>query len=325
MKNLTLSQKAQNLIKKKSLIAPNSTIIVGLSGGPDSVALLHILKELKPEHNLNLIAAHLDHGWRPESVKDAQFCRELCRQWGVRLVTQKLSEIKSRAKFNGSREEFARKIRRQFFDDLMHEHGASAIALGHHANDQIETFFIRLIRGASLTGLTGMRAQHGAYIRPLLNCSKQEILKYLKDNDISYLIDPTNISDEYLRNRIRNKLLPVLTDIDVRAHNNLLQTIDRLQHTENYLTEHTQEIWQQIAMQEGGAWCVDSQQLLAQHVSMRQRLLLHWLILEQVPFVPTQDFFAEIERFLHRPGSKTHQIHNQWAIQKKRNMSQIIR
>jgi len=141
MKNLTLFQKAQNLIKKESLIASNSTIIVGLSGGPDSVALLHILKELKPELNLHLIAAHLDHGWRPESVKDAQFCSQLCRQWGVRLITQKLSEIKSRAKFNGSREEFARRMRRQFFEDLMHEHGASAIALGHHADDQIETFF----------------------------------------------------------------------------------------------------------------------------------------------------------------------------------------
>ncbi len=325
MKNLTLSQKAQNLIKKESLIAPGSTIIVGLSGGPDSVALLHILKELKPELNLNLIAAHLDHGWRPESAKDAQFCSQLCKRWGVCFITQKLSKFSSGVKFNGSREEFARKIRRQFFEDLMHEHGASAIALGHHADDQIETFFIRLIRGASLTGLTGMRAQHGAYIRLLLGCTKQEILDYLKDNDIAYLTDSTNARDEYLRNRIRNKLLPAFAEIDARAHNNLLQTIDRLQHTENYLTEHTQEIWQQIAMQEGGAWCVDSEQLLAQHVSMRQRLLLHWLILEQVPFVPTQDFFAEIERFLHRPGSKTHQIHTQWGIQKKKNVIQIIK
>ena len=324
MKNPMLSQKIQNLITKHSLITPGSTIIVGLSGGPDSVALLHVLKELKPELNLNLIAAHLDHGWRAESEKDAQFCRELCDQWGVRLITQKLSEIKSQAKFNGSREEFARRMRRQFFEGLMDEHGASAIALGHHADDQIETFFIRLIRGASLTGLTGMRAQYGAYIRPLLNCSKQEILTYLNDNKIAYLTDPTNTSDEYLRNRIRNKLLPIFAEIDSRAQNNLLQAIDRLQQTDEYLTVHTKEIWQQIAMQEGDAWCVDSEKLLAQQKSMRQRLLLHWLVLERVPFVPTQNFFAEIERFLKHPGSKTHCIHERWGIQKNNQAATII-
>jgi len=324
MKNLLILQKAQKIIKKNSLIVPGSTIIVGLSGGPDSVALLHVLNELKPELKLNLIAAHVDHGWRSESAKDVQFCRELCNQWGVLLITRQLSDFSSEVKFNGSREEFARKMRRQFFKGLMHEHGGSAIALGHHADDQIETFFIRLIRGASLTGLTGMRPQHGVYVRPLLSCSKQEILEYLKKNSIAYLTDPTNASDEYLRNRIRNKLLPVFDEIDTRAQSNLLQAIGRLQQSEEYFIVQTKELWQHIAMQEGGVWYIDSQRLLAQHESMRQRLILHWLILEDVSFVPTQRFFAEIERFLRSSGSKTHQIHKSWAIQKKKNAIQIV-
>jgi len=325
MKDRTLFAHVNNFIKKHGLIISDSTIIVGLSGGPDSVCLLHILNKCKEELKLSLIAAHVDHGWRAESEKEAQFCRELCREWGVPLVVQKLSEISARVKFNGSREEYARKMRRHFFEQLAREHGAGAIALGHHADDQVETFFIRLVRGASSTGLAGMRAQHGWYIRPLLACTKDEIRAYLEMQGLSYVTDPSNSSDEYLRNRIRTQLVPLLDAIDIRARKNIAHSMNQLQATEAYLTQQTHELWQKIAYKQGESWCVDAAALYAQPVSMRHRLMMHWLILEQVSCTPTQDFFAEIERFISRPGSKTHRIHAEWSICKRKNVLSIVK
>jgi len=330
MKNISLNQKTYTFLKEHELISPSATIIVGLSGGPDSVSLLHVLNQLKVDYNLKLIAAHMDHGWRAESSNDAQFCHDLCDRMGVQLVTQKLSNLSAGVKFNGSREEYARKVRRQFFEGLAKEHGADAVALGHHEDDQKETFFIRIVRGASLTGLTGMqpksRSNNGvAYIRPLLSCSKKDIIAYLARNSTAYLTDPSNISDDYLRNRIRNHLLPKFDKVDDRAQQNLMATISRLQSTEAFLVEHTSTVWGAIACKKGNSWHVDCIQLLAQHEAMRQRLLMHWLTAERVTFVPTQRFFAEIERFLRGPDSKTHQIHRTWTLNKRKNRANITK
>ena len=160
-------QLIKNYIIKHNLINPHDTIIIGLSGGPDSVFLLHALLHIKDKYNLTLIAAHLNHEWRPEADAEEELCRHLARTI-LNFVSQKLSCLIITVKKNGSKEQDARLMRRHFLESVAHTYNAQRIALGHHAQDQQETFFIRLIRGSSLTGLTGIKPHAGLYIRPLL-------------------------------------------------------------------------------------------------------------------------------------------------------------
>src|SRR5204863_7696103 len=151
--------------------------------------------------------------------------------------SQKLSALTPTHKYNGSKEEFARSMRRQFLEKVAQEYNAQSIALGHHAQDQQETFFIRLIRGTSLTGLTCMRPHHGLYIRPLLQTNKSDILDWLKAHNIGYAIDSSNESDDYLRNRIRKNVLPTIAACDARWNSNFLTTINRLKQDDTLLND----------------------------------------------------------------------------------------
>ena len=170
--------KVRKFIEKHRIIEPNSTIVVGLSGGPDSVCLLHVLRQLQEEYGLVLIAAHLDHEWRNNSKEDARFCKQYAESLGIHFVEAKASEIVGVRKYNGSKEELGRRLRRSFFESVMQKNNGHSIALGHHANDQQETFFLRMMRGASIAGLSGMKPKERGYLRPLLGCHKHEILEY---------------------------------------------------------------------------------------------------------------------------------------------------
>lgn len=318
IKSKILTHKLSNIIPERS------TIIVGLSGGPDSVFLLDQLAALKKAGVIEkLIAAHLDHEWRSNSGKDALFCTHIAQKYAVPFESKKLRELDKT--FRGSKEEVGRKARRYFFEQLLKQYKADAIALGHHAQDQQETFFIRLIRGTSLAGLTGMKEKNGPYIRPLLHHTKQEIIDYLDTHKIAYLIDPSNASPEFLRNRIRNELLPILHKVDPRFDAHLLQTMDRLQQTENYLEQHTHDLFAAMATVRNNQHTIDLNTFFAVPLVMQHRILMHWLKKEQVSFIPTESFLNEIIRFLKQPQSKTHTIHEQWQIAKKKKHADIIK
>ncbi len=242
----TLFNKIYTYIQEKNLIPDTSTLILGLSGGPDSVFLLHVLAALRQEKNFTIIAAHLNHEWRAESLYDEQVSQELCQQLGITFISKKMSELHLNIKFNGSKEEIGRKARRTFFESMAKEYHAHAIALAHHADDQQETFFIRLMRGASLAGLAGMKAKDGLYIRPLLNIKKVEILEYLHEHNIAYAIDTSNESADYLRNRIRRSVIPALRAADERFDMNFETTHEQLQQAEDFLQELAKEAFKQI-------------------------------------------------------------------------------
>lgn len=323
MKNISLIQKIHNYIVAHQLLSPESKVIIGLSGGPDSVFLLHLLAPLAKEYNITLIAAHLDHEWRTESGNDVEFCRALAQSLGIQFVTQKISDLGLSLKFNGSKEEVARKARRHFFEVVKKETGAHNIALAHHAQDQQETFFIRMLRGATLTGLTAMKAQQDAYIRPLLHTNKADILEYLHTHNIAYLTDSTNSSDAFLRNRIRMNVLPALQNCDARFDANFSSTITRLQETESFLQELTAHLFEQIAELNNEIWHIDVDKLLSLHAVMRYRIIIYWLCAQNVPFSTSQSFFDEMLRFLDSPDSKTHQMNEAWHIVKKKNIAWI--
>ena len=316
---------AQHFINDKKLLSPGTTVIVGFSGGPDSLFLLLLLVKLQELYNLKIIAAHLDHGWRTTSHEDKDFCQNFAEKLGVPFVSAHASQLTPERKANGSLEETGRYLRRQFFEETANTYGAQAIALAHHRDDQHETFFIRLLRGAGVTGLSGMWPQQGLYIRPLLTLSKSAIVNYLDSNNYTYLTDPTNQSDLFLRNKIRNSVLPTLATCDSRLSNSLERTIDNLQEAELFLKELTTKTYNTITIIHENSKILLVKDFLNLNLFLQKRVLVEWLCSYQVPFTPSHNFFAEIIHFLEQPESKTHKLHSSWSISKKKNQATIIK
>jgi len=308
-----------NLISPENISSyfkPNSTVIVGFSGGPDSVCLLHLLSKLAPSLNLKIIAAHLDHGWRKESALDATWCKHTTKEFGIEFISTTAAELDYAPKYNGSKEELGRKLRRYFFQKLAQEYKTNTIALAHHADDQIETFFIRLLRGSSLSGISGMREQDGLYVRPLLNWHKSDILNYLKKEKLTYLEDNTNFQDNFLRNRIRLNLLPMLSTIDARWQKTIPTCIKQLQETDNFLNNHCQKLLQEISKPNNQDH-INIQKFLDLEQILQHRILVITLIKQNIPFTPTTALFAEIIRFLKSNQSNKHTINQKTVLIKK--------
>jgi tRNA(Ile)-lysidine synthase len=304
-----------------NLFTPGSTLIIGLSGGPDSIFLLHFFCSIANDFQLTLIAAHLDHGWRPESAQDAQFCKKIAQGYKVRFVTKTLQELDLSLKSNGSQEEMGRKARRFFFESLAQQYQAQAIALGHHADDQQETFFMRLIRGSSLAGLSGIKAKDGLYIHPLLILKKVEIINYLNEYAIAYTLDPSNESKEYLRNRIRTEVIPALKKADARWDDRFAATHTQLQETEEFLKDLTHLTFEQLSNASGQ---LSISGLLQLHPILAKRVILIWLIKNKVRFSPSQSLFDEIGRFLSQTRKGKHTLYGSWQIKKEGDRASIM-
>jgi tRNA(Ile)-lysidine synthase len=304
---------------QKSIIPCNSTIIVGLSGGPDSIYLLHQLHFFSQELNLNIIAAHLDHEWQETSKIAVDVCQQACDALDIPIVIKTITELKFKPKWNGSQEELGRMMRRHFFTTLAQEYQASAIALAHHQQDQQETFFIRLLRGSGLTGLTGIKEVDGLYMRPMLACTKQEILNYLHQHNISYYTDPTNTSNTYLRNRIRNHVIPALQATDDRFHQKLQSTMLHLAQVDDFVEHQAEQILQSQSTDLG----LNIEKFLSLHQIVQHRILLRMMIKEQVTFTPSQNLFKEIVRFLTKSISTQHIIHDTWMVKKTKQCFMI--
>lgn len=320
-----LIEKVHNFSKQHHLLDPDDAVIIGLSGGPDSVFLLHAFGHLKPLYNLKLIAAHLDHGWRENSQDDVAFCKALCASLEIDFISASASDITLKRSHNGSREELGRLLRRQFFQNLAEQFHAQKIALAHHKDDQIETFFIRLLRGSGLAGLASMQPKHGNYIRPLLELSKEAITRYLDEQHISYLVDYTNVSPLYLRNRIRQSVIPTLKAADPRFDTTCIRTIENLQEAEEFLEKLTEEKFHSIACVEDETCCLDLKKFRAIDPFMQKRLILHWLMLENVPFTPTSAFFDEVLRFLYSTEGGSHRLSTMWELRKRHQKAFILK
>lgn len=305
-------------VKKNNLLVASETVILGLSGGPDSIFLLHILKEFQKDLNFTLLAAHLDHEWRKDSDDDVTFCAHVCTTLDIPFISAKASELSIPIKKTGSKEALARSWRRHFLETVRKENNGTKIALAHHEQDQQETFFIRLIRGASLTGLTAMKPKAGYFIRPLLQTSKSDILAYLHGHNIPYLVDSTNSSEDYLRNRIRLHVLPALQKADTRFDSNFLSTLKSLQKTEQFLHNLTVKSYKELLTEKGQS-SLDLRALLNLDNFLQKRVLLHWLIEHKVPFNPSQNFLLEIQKFFNNIKSNSHRIHTSWVIGKQQN------
>ena len=202
--------KVLQYIKEHNLITPGDLLVAGISGGPDSMALLHILLQLRPRLNFELVAAHLNHGLRPEAAAEEEFVRDYCQARQVPFYSRRVDIEEIAVRDKKSVEEAGRNCRYQYFNELVAQLGGTRIATAHHRDDNAETVLLNIIRGSGIKGLRGIRPVNGIIIRPLLCVDKNEIETYLAENSVKYCIDLSNYSTDYLRNRIRHNLLPLL-------------------------------------------------------------------------------------------------------------------
>lgn len=219
-----LINKVSATIKKYSMLSEKEKILVGLSGGPDSVCLLYILNNLNDKFMLDLHALYIDHTLRPEETpEEIEFCELLCKRLNVAFLTKSI-DVKAYAKEQGlNRQEAARKLRYRIFEETAYEINAHKIALGHIADDQAETVLIRLFRGSGPTGLSGIPPIRGNIIRPLIEIERKEIERFLNERKLDFIVDSSNLKEDYLRNKIRLSLMPMLREFNP----NIIETLSR--------------------------------------------------------------------------------------------------
>ena len=222
------------------MLTAGDTVLVGVSGGPDSVFLLHLLNSYKRKFGIKLFVAHMDHGLRgAESAKDAKFVKMLSRKLGLKLAYKKINVKSIKTKL--SLEELLREKRYAFFKTAAKKFKANIVTTAHTLDDQAETVMMRIIKGASLKGIVGIHPVRTEgkvrYVRPLLEVEKKEIVSYLKSHAVAYRIDRTNFKDDFLRNRVRNKVLPYLEKINPRLKRALSNLSESLREDFDFIEE----------------------------------------------------------------------------------------
>lgn len=248
-------------IEKHYMIVPGDTVIAGVSGGADSVCLFLMLAELMKEIEFRLVVVHVNHGIRAEAVQEAEFVRQLCedRKIPFILVEENIKEYARTERI--SEEEAGRKVRYRAFEEAVKKyagnnlsHGnnpsrgnrlsAGKIAVAHNANDRAETMLFHLFRGTGLAGAGGIRPVRDNIIRPILCLQRREIEEYLREKQMTFCIDRTNLEDTYTRNRIRNHILPYAEkEICQGAVGHMCETADILLETESYIAEQTKKAY----------------------------------------------------------------------------------
>lgn len=242
-----LKEKVKNTITKYNLIQKNDSIIVGVSGGPDSMTLLTILLKLKEEYNLKLYVAHINHMIRENAIKDEEYVKEFCDKNNIELFIKKANIIEKSKQNKKGLEETGREVRYDFFEEVLKQTKSNKIALAHNLNDKIETIIMNAIRGTGITGLKGIEAKRGKYIRPLIEIERKEIEEYCDKNKINPRIDESNQDNTYTRNKVRNIVIPY---IKKELNSNVLNNLDRLseivKENEEYLEKVTNKIFEEI-------------------------------------------------------------------------------
>jgi tRNA(Ile)-lysidine synthase len=273
MSQHNLHTRVANAIRERNLAAPHDCLIVAVSGGADSVALLDLLATL-PWYSFRLIVAHLNHLLRgPESDGDELFVAQLAAHYNLPCAIKRVDVRSLASRQRQSLEEAGREARYAFFEELRQRHQAAAIALAHHADDQAETLLMRLLRGAGTSGLAAMAHRSDqAVIRPLLGLHRDELRTHLAHHGIPFREDASNQDRTFLRNRIRHELLPLLASYNPAISDRLAATADLLAEDELLLEQLTRQAWQQLA-QQGEGWASLGRSLLAEQPSaMRMRL-----------------------------------------------------
>ncbi len=248
-----LEEKVLKTLQKYDLIENGNNIVIGVSGGPDSMALLNVLYSLKKKKQIevNIVVAHVNHGIRKEAEEETKYVEQFCKEREIScfIKREKVEELAKKQKIGT--EEAGRKLRYEFFEEVAQKFNNVKIATAHNANDNSETVLMNLIRGSGLTGLKGIEVKRGKYIRPLIECEREEIEQYCKEEKLEPKYDKSNEENIYTRNKIRNILLPLLKK---EFNPNIVTSLNRMsqiiKEENEYIQKQVEEIYKQVCIQE---------------------------------------------------------------------------
>ena len=256
-----MKDKILQTIKKYNLIEKGDSIVIGVSGGPDSICLLHILNELKQELNFKIYVAHINHMIRKEADEETEYVKEFCKNIGVECFVKKINVVKIAKESKMGTEEAGRKIRYNFFEEVLKNTNSNKIATAHNNNDKVETIIMNILRGSGISGLKGLDPiRENKFIKPLIEVSREEIETYCEENKLNPKIDKSNSENIYTRNKVRNTVIPY---IKKEFNPNILKTINRLSEVateeDDYLNKVTESTFNKI--------CIEKQQYIETHTS----------------------------------------------------------
>ena len=275
MRSSQFIEKLGATARRFGFLQKGDRVLVALSGGPDSVALLYSLLALKPEYDLTLFVAHLNHKLRgAESDEDEKFAKKLASSLRLKFFCKRVDVKKEAKKRKLTIEETAREIRYGYLQEIADKVRADKIALGHQADDQAETFLMRLIRGAGAAGLSGMPARRGKIIRPLIQIKREEVEEFLKAKGIAYRLDSSNYLTDYCRNRIRLALLPVIKrEFNPRIVESLNRAADVISLQQEYVQKNSERTLKVISTRRKGKIIVDAGKFARQDVCLQREMI----------------------------------------------------
>lgn len=296
-----LVERVRRIGEENRLWSPGDCIVVAVSGGPDSVALLHILHAIasRSEQCLSLVCAHINHGFRPEeSREEAEFVEGLAKRLGVPFELGNL-HVPSYMEQSGKGTQLAaREKRYEYLHAVAEKYEAASIALAHHADDQAETVMMRILRGSGASGLAGMRMKRREHnvnlIRPLLRTYKTEILQACQESGIPYRIDSSNLQNKYARNAIRLDVLPFLGQYNGQLAESLNRLADTLSEEDDYMQQATHQAYRNLVTPKDEGLTFQIGSFTSLHAALQRRLIK--LILNYLPFGKEESDFIKIER-----------------------------
>lgn len=263
-------------IMKYGLIKEKDNIVVGVSGGPDSMALLYLLIEAKKQIDFNLIIAHVNHGVRGnEALEDELFVQRKAKELGIPFYSKTTDMIAYGKEKGISSEEAGRELRYGFFREILDKYGGGKIAVAHNMNDQAETLLMRIMRGTGIDGLGGMEFITHDIIRPILNISRNKIEKYIEERNIETVLDKTNLLPIYTRNKIRLELIPYIED---NFNPSIIESLWRLSQISSidskFLEEYSDKKYNLILKSEMENYIIlDKELFRRQDISIQQRII----------------------------------------------------
>ncbi|QCX33760.1 tRNA lysidine(34) synthetase TilS [Caloramator sp. E03] len=274
-----MREKVISTIEKYGMISKGDRIIIGLSGGPDSTALIHVLNSLKELYDIKLYSAHINHMIRGEEAKrDEEYARILSQSLSVPFYLKRFDVLNYAKDMKMSLEEAGRFIRYSFFNEIAQRVGANKIALAHNMNDQAETVIMRFLRGSGISGLGGIKpVRDGKYIRPLIECNRDEIEEYCKTNNLNPVIDSTNKKNIYVRNRIRLEVIPYLKNhFNSNIIENLYRMAEIIRDEDDFIQKEVLKHIEEIKLRDG----FNIKKFNELHTALKRRIIRS--ILQQV-------------------------------------------
>lgn len=273
-----LKEQILKTIKKYNLINQNDKIICGVSGGPDSICMLDILKDLKKELNFEIIVCHVNHLIREEAISDEEYVKKYCKENEIKCYIKRI-DVKNYANNNKQgTEEAGRTVRYEFFEEIFKKEKANKIAIAHNKNDKVETIIMNILRGSGVSGLKGIEPErNNKYIRPLIETQRSEIEKYCEENSLNPRIDKTNFINDCTRNKIRNIVLPYIKE---EFNPNIIKTICRLsdviKEEDEYLEQISIEVFNKIKIkEEKGKIVLNLKEFNKQNIVIKKRIIIY--------------------------------------------------